>query len=88
MSDDWNPEDLDSLLDAIEAVAPKLGMESLRELVHAGEDVIALEVLCDNLYESGSRLPPALFSRFIATCKANGVDECHWPDPKDVRSSK
>ena len=86
MSEDRNPNNLDNLLDAIEGAAPEFEMEFLREIVHAGEDVIALEVLCDNLYESGTRLQPPLFARLVAACTANGVDERHCSNLEAARS--
>lgn len=48
--------------------------ETVRSLLRAGEDVIAYEVLCDNLYEDDVRVHRPLLLGLADAAKQAGVD--------------
>lgn len=48
--------------------------ESVRSLLDAGEDVVAYEILCDNLYEDDIQVPRPLLLHLSDAAGRAGVD--------------
>ena len=48
--------------------------ESVRSFLDAGEDVVAYEILCDNLYEGDVQVPRRLLLALSDTVDRAGVD--------------
>jgi hypothetical protein len=48
--------------------------ESVRSLLDAGEDVVAYEILCDNLYEDDIPVPRPLLLALSGAVSRAGVD--------------
>ena len=48
------------------------------ELLEVNEDVLALETMCDNLYESGLGVPAKAYKLFAEVGAARNVDGVNW----------
>ena len=48
--------------------------ESVRSLLDTGEDVVAYEILCDNLYEDDIEIPPTVLLRLRDAVEQVGAD--------------
>jgi len=73
------------LLKAVQECAPTFPMDDPASLVLVGEVAVALEILCDNLYELDVQLSDAVMSRLVITCQEWAVPENYWRR-HDIRS--
>ncbi len=71
-----------TLLDFIGDVAPSFPQDNVRELVISGETKVALENLCDNLFELGVQLPAPTRDALVEACRSASVNERYWGDFK------
>lgn len=55
---------------------------SVRDLLAAGEDVVAYEILCDNLYEIDARPPLDLGQELRQAVVDAGADPARGPTPR------
>ncbi len=69
-------------LDSIRHAAPSFPQGNARELVMSGEAKVALENLCDNLFELGVQLPASTRRALVEACQSASVSERYWEDFK------
>ena len=69
-----------TLLDLVRDAAPSFPQGNARELVMSGETTVALENLCDNLFELGVQLPAPTREALVEACRSASVDERYWGD--------
>jgi hypothetical protein len=70
--------ELVALLAAIRPHVPALPLDSIEDLVRHHELGVALENLCDNLFEEGVELPGALKQELVKICRLFGLDQTYW----------
>lgn len=69
-----------SVLDRVRDAAPSFPQGNTRDLVVRGEAKVALENLCDNLFELGVQLPTSTKKALVEVCKCAAVSEAYWRD--------
>jgi hypothetical protein len=62
----------------LEGIARPQDLADYRDFVEHGEGVVALENLCENLYEYDIPLPRPIFEQIAATAQAAGVRAHRW----------
>lgn len=72
------PARLEALLSSIREHAPTFRIDGITELVKYGEPTIALEHLCDNLYEANVALTPEIRDELVVLSKAYRAAEAYW----------
>lgn len=71
-----------SALDSIRHAVPSFPQGNARELVQNGEVVVALENLCDNLFELEVQLPISARRALVEACESASVNESYWKEFK------
>ncbi|OAD19605.1 hypothetical protein THIOM_004747 [Candidatus Thiomargarita nelsonii] len=73
-------ERLQAVVLSVRRVHPDMYLENVFDFVKYGEWKLAVEVLCDNLYEDKRYIPQDTFSDLIAVGKVLSVDSRYWKD--------
>ncbi len=71
-----------SVLASIQHAVPSFPLGNARELVQNGEVVVALENLCDNLFELEVQLPTSARRALVEACESAAVSERYWKEFK------
>lgn len=69
-----------SVLNSIRMASPSFPLSHVHELVMVGEIQVALENLCDNLFELDVELPEQTRAALVQACKSASVSERYWED--------
>ncbi len=74
-------ERLMRVISALRQLLPDEDIRSVEELTRSREWGIALENLCDQLYEFGASVPSSILAEIGSLGAEMGLDEAYWQDP-------
>ena len=66
------------LADHLEGIARPQDLADYRDLVQHNEGVIALQNICQNLYEYDTQLPRPVLDHIVSVAREAGLDEREW----------
>jgi hypothetical protein len=69
---------LQALGNSVAGLVPERRLATYRELVQVGEGKVALENLCEQLYDADIELPKAIFDEVRLLAKEVGIHSKHW----------
>lgn len=73
-------KDLTEVINSLAGIVPEAVLSNCQELVDYFEPGVALELLCDRIYESGSPIPRSTLMRLESVGRSMGMDEENWDD--------